>query len=75
MLIASLGFPYIPLKTGTIHKGVCDGKVSLKKFGRKIRRGGSGLRYNDNIKVGLRYRGMVRNEFFWHMARTNCGKL
>jgi hypothetical protein len=30
MLIASLGFPYIPFKTDTIHKGVCNGNVSLK---------------------------------------------
>jgi hypothetical protein len=30
MLIDSLGFPYIPFKTDTIHNGVCDEEVILK---------------------------------------------
>jgi len=79
MLIASLGFPYVPMKTDTIHKGVCDGKVSLKILVEKSEVRGSlsrsGLRYKDNIKMGLKYCGMVGNEFFWHIAATNCGKL
>lgn len=79
MLIASLGFPYITFKTETIHKGVCDGKASLKLLVEKSEvrgpLGRSGLRYKDNIKMGLKYCGMVRNEIFWHMAGANCGKL
>jgi hypothetical protein len=68
MLIASLGSPYIPFKTDTIHKGGCDWKVSLKSSveNSEVRGslGRSELRYKDNIKMGLKYYGMVRNEFF-----------
>ena len=59
MLIASLGFPYIPFKTETIHKAVCDGKASLNIVveNSEVRRplGRSGIRYKDNIKMGLKY--------------------
>jgi hypothetical protein len=58
MLIVSLGFPYIPFKTETIHKEVCDGKASLKILVEKSEvrglLGRSGLRYKDNIKMGLK---------------------
>jgi hypothetical protein len=61
MLIASLGFPYIPFETDTKRKEVCDGKVSLKFLVEisEVRGplGGTGLRYKDNIKIGLKYCG------------------
>jgi hypothetical protein len=67
MLIVSLGFPYILFKTDTIHIEGCDWKVSLKNLVENPEVSGSlgrsGLRYKDNIKMGLKYYGMVRNEF------------
>ena len=44
MLIASIGFPYIPFKTDTIHKGVCDGKIILKILVEKSEVKGASLR-------------------------------
>ena len=79
MLIDSLGFPYIPFKTDTIHKGVCDEEVILKILVEKseVRRplGISRLRYENNIKMGVKYCGTVRGGFIWHMAGTSCGQL
>jgi len=62
MLTASLGFPYIPFKTETIHKGVCDGKVSLKIVVEKSEvrgpLGRSGLRYKDNTGSSKKMEGI-----------------